>query len=251
MNMASTALTTERVLPRCPKCKKGNVPKPCKNEDCHYFIPEWKKGVTLEPNYFCRGSNGKREKYCAKKSGQNTDHPAQGRCNNHGGMTPVTHGRYSNVVRDSVRVRLAELERETAEQQLDILPEARMIRALAADFVDNYQELVAALLAWNDDEYEEAEEQERKPRPQRIPELREVSGLLVDAAGLVDKVHKQRSMNAIDAATFFRVMAVMGEVVADKVSKHVRSPDLADLIIDEIRTEWRGIKLNAKKAADE
>jgi hypothetical protein len=39
----------------------------------------------LEPNYYCRGWNAKREKYCRHRAGHGTDHNGVGRCSFHGG----------------------------------------------------------------------------------------------------------------------------------------------------------------------
>lgn len=39
----------------------------------------------LEPNYYCRGWNAKRQKYCRQRAGQKTDHVGVGRCKHHGG----------------------------------------------------------------------------------------------------------------------------------------------------------------------
>jgi hypothetical protein len=48
----------------------------------------------LEPNYYCRGWNAKRVKYCRARAGAGTAHSGQGRCRRHdgGGDGNVKHG---------------------------------------------------------------------------------------------------------------------------------------------------------------
>lgn len=57
------------------------------------FIPAEFVGK-LEPNYYCRGWNAKRTKYCRSRAGSGTEHPGIGRCRQHdgGGDARTTHG---------------------------------------------------------------------------------------------------------------------------------------------------------------
>src|SRR5687767_6947612 len=57
------------------------------------FVPD-EYGEELEPNYYCRGRNAKRRKYCRSRAGARTEHPGIGRCWVHGGRDAhqVKHG---------------------------------------------------------------------------------------------------------------------------------------------------------------
>lgn len=109
-------------------------------------IPDVYEGK-IEPNFYCRAWNPGRGKYCKSIAGRGTDHPGKGRCKNHGGATPVRSGLYS-VIR---RPRIAELiaHFETAEDPLSTFPELFAGRALFTDWVERYDEITGALLAWH------------------------------------------------------------------------------------------------------
>lgn len=130
---------------------------------------------------------------------------------------------------------MAQLERESESEQLNILPEARLIRALASDFVTRYTELVDALIAWNKADAREALWSKTQPRPQRIPDIAEASKLLVDAAQVVDRIHKQRSANAVSRADLLRILSEMGRTV----ELHVTD----DTTRERIKAGWQTIRL--------
>lgn len=102
----------------------------------------------LEPNYYCRGWNEKRQKYCKIRAGAGTDHKGSGRCKSHGGNSAVTSGRYSKIARPSIREKLEQFEADT--DPLNLLPEVQLLRALILDFVNRYDESTGALIAWHD-----------------------------------------------------------------------------------------------------
>jgi hypothetical protein len=220
------------------------------NVHSEYYVPEFFIGNPIDPNYFCRGWNSKREKYCRARAGQGTDHPGQGRCRNHGGKSLVTHGRYSSVARGSVAEHHEALEIEEESQKMDILPDATMIRALAADYIERYEEFRMGVMRFNEMEAEEAKTEKRKPMYLRAPTLHEASSLLKDAAEVVDKVHRQRAANAIPMNTFFRLMALMADVVNREVKSLEKTLRLkpeqmihVDKALADISTNWQELKV--------
>ncbi len=172
---------------------------------------------------------------CALRAGWATDHVGEGRCKFHGGKSPRKSGRYSKVPSKAVRDIIADLEAEPIEQQLDVLPEARMIRALAQDYIARFNELKDALLAWNDQESVDAALEERRPRPQRLPDLHEAASLLESASRVVEKIHKREAQNAISRNDFYRVMGEMGRVV----DTFIEDQDTKDRIKDA----WLSIRI--------
>jgi hypothetical protein len=56
----------------------------------------------LEPNYYCRGWNSKRVKYCRARAGHSTAHPQQGRCSKHGGIARGDDRRIKHLERSSL-----------------------------------------------------------------------------------------------------------------------------------------------------
>lgn len=214
-----------------------------------YYIPFEHVGK-LDPNFFCRGWNSKRNKYCRARSGAGTDHPGQGRCRNHGGMSAITHGRYSDVNRGSIAEHHDQFDLETETEKLDILPEATQMRSLAAHYLENYEEFFQGVLRFNQMEDEEAKAEKRSPRFIRPPSLETASGLLKDAAEVVDRVHKQRSNSAVSLKTFFRLMGLMSDVVIKNVKSLERKLKLtaeeaeivAQVLVD-IADEWQELKV--------
>src|SRR5690554_1667741 len=84
---------------------------------------------------------------CKKQAGWGTDHLGQGKCRLHGGATPVKHGRYSTITRPRIRELLDQFENDA--EPLNLLPEVKLLRALLTDFVERYDEITEATLAWH------------------------------------------------------------------------------------------------------
>jgi hypothetical protein len=84
---------------------------------------------------------------CRQIAGYKTDHVGQGRCNLHGGATPVIHGRYSSIERTRIKD-LIELHVNDPDP-LDTFPELAAARALFQDFIERYEKNSEALLAWH------------------------------------------------------------------------------------------------------
>lgn len=164
----------------------------------------------------------------------------------HGGLTQIDHGRYSLIARGNIAEMLALMEDESEREQLDILPEARMIRALAMDFVERYERIVNAFINWNEAELSEAKAERRKPRMIRIPDISEAATLMEKSASVVDKIHRQRAANAIDIKTFHRLMANMAKSVKGIIQETfgpVVPDNLVEKAFERIEKEWSEIKV--------
>jgi len=85
---------------------------------------------------------------CDNPKGYGTDHPGEGPCKFHGGATPSRHGMYSKVHRRRPRILQLAKEYEKLKDPFDILPELAMVRALAYDGIEHFEETRDALLAW-------------------------------------------------------------------------------------------------------
>lgn len=217
--------------------------------DSPFYVPETFIGNPIPPNWFCRGWNSKRSKYCRARSGAGTDHPGQGRCRNHGGKTPIIHGRYSEVPRGALAEIHDQLELETDEEKMNILPEATMLRALAGTYVEQFEDFMHGIMRFNELEREEAIEEKRKPMYISPPTIQDVAAAIVKSAEVVDKVHKQRSQNAVSLKEFLRVMGLMSDIVVTNVRGLEQKLRLTPVQCEEIdRTlakigeEWKVLK---------
>lgn len=215
--------------------------------DPQYYVPEYDANTQLEPNFFCRARNVKREKYCRARSGQGTQHFGVGRCRNHGGSVPIKHGRYSSVARASLGEHIDELELETDEEKLDIMPEATLLRALARDVGERYKEFMDAIISWNKKEGMEAGVEERKPKFLSLPDLKDIADLAKKTAEVVNMIHKQKSSNAISLTDFYRLMGAMAEAVSGNAEKYFKAvpPQQLEKFLLAVQDDWRKIKLKA------
>lgn len=214
--------------------------------DPSYYVPPYDRDTELEPNFFCRARNTKREKYCRARAGQGTDHLGQGRCKNHGGSTPIKHGRYSDVIGSSVGEHLDRLALETEKEQLDVIPEAQLLRALTLDAGERWTEFFDAIIAWNEEESAEAAIEKRRPRFLGVPDMKDLGDLAKKTAEIINMVHKQRATNAIGMADFFRLMVAMSDEVLGLTTKHFgkRVPqEIIDGFTEDIQKKWQGIRL--------
>ncbi len=226
------------------------VPGVADQDDPLYTIPTEYIGNPIEPNYFCRAWNSKRNKYCRARAGHNTDHVGVGRCGIHSGNMPIESGRYSIYAKERLKDVLENLDQETEEEKLNILDDAQLIRALGVDFLNRHQEILEALIQWNRDEAQEAVALKRKPRPQRLPELHKVAEVIEKAANIVDKIVKQRQAEGISKSDFGRLMKFMGSSVESRIRELEESkkiaPNDADVLLTAIRNDWKTAKVRRK-----
>lgn len=220
------------------------------DESSPYYVPEVHQGK-IPANFFCRGWNGKRNKYCRAEAGRGTDHKGQGRCLNHGGSAPIKHGRYSSVPRGAVAELQAELELENEEDKMNIMPEATLMRALTGSLVEQFEDFIQGIIKFNDMEEEESQIEKRKPMYLKSPSLKDVIESLEKCAEVVNKIHKQRSANAISLKEFLRVQAVQAEIVRDTMDdlevKLKLGPVQAELMQEaklKIANKWKELKIS-------
>lgn len=224
--------------------KEEMIERAHKPEEFPEFIPTTYIGRIPPTPKYCRGWNSKREKYCKQWAGHNTDHKGEGRCQWHGKGGVLKHGRYSTVARDSLKKHLERIQEEGGDRA-DLTQEVDMLRALVADFLERWQEILEALLAWNKEEARDSAIEGRRSRPQRLPGIESVSSLLKDAADLADKMHRQRYRDAIPKRDFFRLQEAQSDVVAKKIRgiAHIIGQETADDILGQISDEWEQIRL--------
>lgn len=201
----------------------------------------------------CGGTAKSTGKPCGNPAGFKTDHPGVGNCRFHGGLSPVKHGRYSLIKRDSLRA-IADAMADDPNE-LDIMPEVRQARALYIDYINRYDEFSTALLAWYEswraiarpvngqlragmeyiiDEFEAGldeptEEQQRaindartyivackvapEGRPPQVLDISDAHRLLDLVTKMVERVERIRAANAISRPDLMRVLQEMGRVV--------------------------------------
>lgn len=202
----------------------------------------------IEPNFYCRGWNSKRLKYCSARAGQATDHPGEGRCINHGGGAIVKHGRYRKLKTQKFLELVEEMEQDS--DPLDPFPELHLMRALVLDWVNRYTEITDALLAWHHSftpEYQAQVEQEFEiwqeegnhagtfvasmpvpPRPRQVLDITSANKLLSTIVGTIIRIEKLQNATAISRTELLLLTQEMGRVV----ERVVKEPKLLEAIKD-------------------
>lgn len=93
---------------------------------------------TIEPNYYCRGWNSKRQKYCRARAGFRTVHVGKGRCWRHGGQREgdkrLKHGRFATVQTQEIRQLMEQLA-ENADP-LNMIEDLLLARAYLRKLVN-------------------------------------------------------------------------------------------------------------------
>jgi hypothetical protein len=212
------------------RARDGEVAKPKKKKGRPKKAPGEKKPPKAKPPVPLCGAKAKTTgNPCKRKAGAGTSHPGQGRCSTHGGNTPVITGRYSQLTKQSVIDAIGHQQSQEAEPA-DLRDELTLARAILEKAVENHDDLVDALLAWN-------AALDRGEKPAMIPDLER----LIFAIGQIAKIAKTHSdianANTVPLKEMERVMVLMAEAAI----KHLRDqPE----IMDAIRDEWRLIYYN-------
>lgn len=147
----------------------------------------------VEPNYYCRGWNEKRKKYCRSRAGFRTSHPGVGRCHKHGGVQP-NDGRVTTGARSRGKpTQLADLiEQERGRvDPLDLSGELATLRALVADLRSQNTET-----------------------PDRASEI-----ALAESIGrMVERIERIRSQNAISRPELNRIVHELWRAVDMRIA---------------------------------
>lgn len=174
-------------------------------------------------------------KLCQQPAGFRTDHPGTGKCTFHGGSSPIKHGLYSKIQRPRVLEIQQQLEKDIKDgihDPFDLVPEATLVRALTRYYCENWQDIIEALLAWNDHEYLEAESEERVPRPERIPSDQDLARLADTISRIVERADKVRSKSMYSPEVFTSTYSSMAVVLAEECKKAERV-DIAEKVMEK------------------
>lgn len=166
---------------------------------------------------------------CKQKAGWGTDHVGDGRCKLHGGLTPVKHGRYSRIKRDSIRDLIAAYAEDP--DPLDLMPELAALRALFQDWIERYDEFTDALIAW----HESFRTNDDVRKPMRVLDISDGYRLLSEVSRVVQRIESVKAQNAISRADLSRILMEMTRVVEMEISD--------DGAKERIKNGWQAIRL--------
>lgn len=211
---------------------------------------------------------------CRREAGWGTDHPGQGRCKLHGGATPIKHGRYSTIQRPRLRELLDQYDNDPTP--MDLLPEVKLLRALLTDFVERYDEVTDALLAWHNswgDRYREAVDEWREKtlrrlenggwqdteaddlpdppdpldymtKPRQMLDITSAAGLVDKVGAMVDRIERHKREGSITLETLDRVLEQLGMEVVHALTEEVKDAAARSLVLANIERRWGSIRLD-------
>ena len=208
----------------------------------------------------CGAKLRKKNRTCRNAAGARTDHKGYGRCWLHEGRPP-THGLYSEMVRHPrIKDLLEKVKRR--KNPTDLLEPLALLNTLTIDFVNRYEEMSEALLAWHSElrtieDWEEWAELEAmsesvevhavaqavrerarrasKMKPRVILDITAAAKLIDKIGKLVGIIERQRQSGVISVAAYHLIM----EQMALAVLRHVKDRQVRERIGDA----WEGIKV--------
>lgn len=224
------------------------------------------------------GAKTRSGKPCKQKAGARTDHPGQGRCWLHGGRTPIKHGRYSQIQRPRLKELLERFHDDPTP--LDLLPEVVLLRALVTDYVERYDEVTDALLAWHNswgDRYREAVDEWREKmlrklenggwqdteatdlpdppdpldymtKPRQMLDITAAAGLVDKIGAMVDRIEKHKREGSITLETLDRVLEQLGVEVVHALTEEVKDAATRTAVLASIERRWGSIRLDPTTA---
>lgn len=215
---------------------------------------------------------------CRNKAGYKTDHVGQGRCHLHGGLNPIKHGRYSTITRPRIKELLEQFENDPAP--MDLLPEVKLLRALLTDFVERYDEVTEAILAWHNswgDRYREAvgvwreqmiralesggwqdteaddlpdppEPLDYMTKPRQMLDITAAAGLVDKVGAMVDRIEKHKREGSITLETLDRVLEQLGVEVVHALTEEVPDAVARAAVLKNVERRWGSIRLDPATA---
>jgi hypothetical protein len=189
---------------------------------------------------------------CKNIAGKGTDHIGQGRCRHHGGATPIKHGLYSQIRRDRLGKRMAQIAERADLLQLH--EELAILKALLEQWIDQHQSRADALGAWhratspafqtlissNDApqirEAIVALRAAEASRPAEVPDVVIIATLVDKIGRTAERIHKMTTVCTRDQLQL--ILNRMGAVVADHVDDDTNQ---------KIRDGWANITLEGRQ----
>ena len=185
------------------------------------------------------GAKTRKGGVCKNKAGKGTDHPGEGRCKFHGGATPIKTGRYSKINRPRIKELLEEFAND--KEPFELLPEVQLLRALVQDYIERYDEITEALLAWHESfvnpEYADYS------KPTKVMDIISAGTFIKQIGDLVEKIQKQKERKSVSFVDLHRVMGALGEEVVGAVLEVIPDADLGARLIESIQSRWNSIRL--------
>lgn len=184
---------------------------------------------------------------CTQVAGWGTDHPGQGRCKLHGGKTPIKSGRYSDIKRPRLNELIAKFAADP--DPLNLLPEALLLRALATDYVERYDELTAALIKWHESFIHPSKEAFTKPTT--VPDVADVARLIDRVGAMIDRIVKHKKEGSITLETMDRVVEQLGIEMVKAAQEVITDEAQRTKLLQAVEKRWGSVRLDTGRVSDQ
>lgn len=180
--------------------------------------------------------------HCQHEAGWGTSHFGTGRCKVHGGADgsgrPIVHGRYSNL--KSPRLQELITEHEADPDPLNLLPEIHLLRGLVQDFIERYDTMSDALLAWH-----QSFGTDGTAKPHKILDITAAAGFIAALSTLADRIEKRREKGSLSMATVKKVLDQYALETMFAAQAHIHDPDLQAKLLNDIEERWGRVRVEA------
>lgn len=158
----------------------------------------------------------------------------------HGGNAgrPITHGRYSKIHRPRIKELLA--QHEADPDPLNLLPELALLRSLIEDYVERYDEMTDALLAWHESWGTASE----NPKPRQVIDILSVGKFIADIGKLTGQIQEERKKGLFGLDTLNRVVEQLGAELVFALIETVEDESLRSSILACVQGRWLSIRMD-------
>lgn len=151
-------------------------------------------------------------KPCKKPQGWGTQHVGFGKCRLHGGATPIKHGRYSLVHRQSLQAKVSEFLADPAPG--DLSSELALTRALLQDYLNRFGEDVALPMT----------------------SIKHINDMVEQIGKTVERISRILNQTALTQAE----VQVLQVTIADLLLRYMDDPDQRIAFLGELRKALAG-----------
>jgi hypothetical protein len=179
---------------------------------------------------------------CERYAGWGTDHAGQGPCKYHGGLTPVKHGRYSQITRPRLKQLIEQFEAES--DPMDMLPELALLRALVTDYIERYDVFTGALLAWHDSYIDK--DKTPNPKPQQVLDIISAGGFIAQIAKVTERIQKQKQEGTVTLEAVNAYVETLGMEVFEAAQEAIPDAAARTSLLAALDRRWQSVSFNVK-----
>lgn len=243
-------------------------------EDAHLRRTPGKQGTTRAQRQklpIC-GATNRQGKPCQRPAGHGTDHPGDGRCRLHGGVTQKPSPRYQQI---NARPRLRELIAQFGDDPdpHDLTRDLALLRALVQDYIERYDATTEALLNWHasfSSGYIEAVEEWRselaawadqqdrfgtdppeipvpahfETKPRQMVDIVQAAQYINQIGAMSDRIHKQKAEGAVSLQKLDEILERVGVELVETLREVRVDETTRTSILEVFERRWGAVEID-------